>query len=100
MRFRNSARLDTGQVSDRRGMGGVPVALGGAGGLIGVIFLVIQLLAGGGGSGGNGLTVGGADNTDLAETCRTGQDANQREDCRIVGVVNSVQAFWQDRLTN
>ncbi|MBA2609403.1 MAG: neutral zinc metallopeptidase, partial [Actinobacteria bacterium] len=59
-----------------------------------VVFLVIQLL--GGGSGAN-LAIGGTetgDNTALSESCTTGDDANQRQDCRIVGVINSVQEYW------
>ena len=88
MRFGRGVELDTSQVSDRRGMG--PLAVGG-GGLVGIIVLVIQLLGGGGGT--SGLSLGEPD-TDLSSECRTGEDANQRQDCRIVGVVNSVQKFW------
>jgi len=71
-----------------------PVAAGG-GGIIGLIVLVFSLLNGGGG---DGLSVdspvGRLNESDLSSECQTGEDANQRDDCRIVGVVNSVQAFW------
>ena len=71
-------------------------AVAGGGGLVGIIVLVISLLNGGGG-GTTGLQLG-EPNTDLSGECQTGEDANQRDDCRIVGVVNSVQAFWTEKL--
>ena len=101
MRFRKDARLDTSQVSDRRGArGGLPMAIGGGGGIIGVIVLLVALFAGGGG-GNSALDLGtgigtGEDNADLSSECQTGEDANQRDDCRIVAVVNSVQKYWAD----
>jgi predicted metalloprotease len=109
MRFRRDAQLDPSQVEDQRGRGGrmpggLPVTLGGGGGLIGlVILLAVLFLGGGGGLGDLGQledqTVGpGTASSELQTECRTGEDANQREDCRIVGVVNSVQAYWQKTL--
>ncbi len=72
-------------------------------GAIGLSFLIFQLLAGSGGltsdtdsSGSIDLTQGEA--FDLSSKCRTGDDANQQEDCRVVGVINSVQPFWADEL--
>jgi uncharacterized protein len=110
MRFRRDAPLDTGQVTDLRGRrmrgpGGLAVGGGGLS-LVGlVIWLLISVLSnGGGGLGQLGplaqQTVGQSgqpsqvDTPSDLSTCRTGADANQRDDCRIVAVVNSVQKFW------
>src|ERR671918_1037047 len=103
MRFRRRARLDPGQVTDARGrrMGPGGLAAGGGGlGLVGLlIFLVITFLTGGEGLGQlaplEGQQVGQGDTpSEVSQECRTGQDANERQDCRIVAVVNSVQEFW------
>lgn len=110
MRFRKDAKLDPSQIDDRRGRGGampggVPVA--GGGGLIAIIALVLYLFLGGGGGGlggdlggltGQTVGPGSAPQSDLQTECQTGEDANQRDDCRIVAVVNSVQAYWAKTL--
>ncbi|MGB2962821.1 MAG: neutral zinc metallopeptidase, partial [Anaerolineales bacterium] len=103
MPFNEKKRLDPSQVQDRRGRGaGKTIAIGGGG--IGLVVLLVSLLL--------GVDLG--DLTDMvgvvpstSETiidevnnleaeCQTGADANTREDCRIVGFVNSIQAFWTD----
>src|SRR5690242_15353692 len=106
MRFRPGAKLDTGQVTDARGRSGGGLALGGGGlGVIGlVIYLLISLLGGGGGLGQlaplDQTRVGQSDTpSTISQDCRTGADANNREDCRIVAVVNSVQKFWNGVFT-
>jgi uncharacterized protein len=101
MRFRRGATLDTGQVTDVRGRRAGGLALGGGGlGIVGaIIFLAIYLLGGGGGLGQLGQldnqAVGQGDTpSTIDQDCRTGEDANTRDDCRVVAVVNSVQKFW------
>jgi uncharacterized protein len=116
VRFRRNAPLDTGQVTDLRGRrmggpGGMAVGGGGLGLVALVVWLLISLLSGGG----NGLgqlapldqeTVGASGQPSQVDTpsdlssCRTGEDANKRDDCRIVGVVNSVQKFWNGVFQN
>ena len=120
MKFDDDAKLDTGQIDDQRGnrsgggsgrsSGGLPGMGGGMGlpkgkmGIGGMILIAIVFLimakVGGGGNGTTtqlgGTTTGQGDNSKIAETCKTGVDANNRQDCRIVGVVNSAQKFWAD----
>ena len=128
MRFNDNSQLDTSQVEDRRGGGGGGgggggfslgrggLAAGGGGlGLLAIIVVVLinafsgnssstsggtgnilsQLSGGGTGAGGSGNTVS---NGTLAAECRTGADANTNDDCAVVGIVNSVQAFWSQQL--
>ena len=99
MRFRSGAQLDPSQVEDRRGRGGA-VAVGGGGlGVAGVVIYLVFALLGGGGAGTfdqlDGITAGTGSGTSSAELdCSSGADANERHDCRILGDVNSVQAYW------
>jgi predicted metalloprotease len=123
MTFKPGARLDPGQVRDLRGAGGrrglpgnfnfpgmgrgggggggmgIPAG-GGIGGIIVLVIVIVALayLSGGlGGSTPSGQTTGPISST-LQEECRTGADANARQDCRIVGYVNSIQAYWTEAL--
>jgi uncharacterized protein len=79
--------------------GGVAVG-GGAVGLVGLaIYLLIALLGGGGGLGQLGpldeQTVGRGDTpAEVSDQCADVEDINTRQDCRIVGDVNSIQSFW------
>ena len=100
MTFRRDVGLDPGQVTDRRGGGGGRrrggLAVGG--GLGGLVLLAIMLFTGVDLTGLAGIGGGGTENqpasSDLAEECRTGEDANERQDCRIVGAVNSLEEYW------
>jgi len=107
--FRDDAKLDTSQVEDfrgrrRMGKGGVAIGGGGIGLVVAllVIFLGGNLTGGDGGLGELGNLAGqsagtpASNNSDLAQECRTGADADELEDCRIVGYVNSIQSYWTD----
>jgi uncharacterized protein len=105
MTFRPGAPLDPSQVEDVRGrrIGGRGVAIGGGGGLGLILLLAYVLLGGNPGDLGSlsGQVIGdgggaGPASTTLANECKTGADANQREDCRILGYINSIQAYWTD----
>jgi uncharacterized protein len=108
MRFRPNARLDPSQVEDvRGGRGGLPgLAVGGGGlGVVGlIVYLLFALLSTGSSgplSGLDGSTVAQqSPGQALGSECRTGKDANTREDCRIVGYVNSIQSYWSSALAN
>jgi len=103
MSFNDRSRLDPSQVEDRRGRGaGTVIALGGGG--LGLIITIVAMLLGvnltdltGGGTGQMPVSTDvAAGNNDLNTQCQTGAEANARQDCRIVGFVNSIQSFWAD----
>jgi predicted metalloprotease len=108
MRFRPNARLDPSQVEDVRGRGGMPgLAVGGGGlGVVGlIVYILFALLSNGSGTG----PLGGLDGSTVAQQppgqvlgseCQTGADANTRDDCRIVGYINSIQSYWSTAMTN
>jgi hypothetical protein len=103
--FNPGARLDPSEVEDVRGsgrfgggigrMGGTPVIVGGGG--LGLLLTIAIIVLNSGILGGSSLSdvtgAGGPESSSLA-SCQTGADANARDDCRIVGFVDSVQAFW------
>ncbi|HSE82673.1 MAG TPA: neutral zinc metallopeptidase [Gaiellaceae bacterium] len=105
--FRDDAKLDTSQVEDLRGRrmrkGGLAVGGGGIGLIVTllIIFLGGNVTGGDGGLGELGNLAGQSAgmpsaSSELAQECRTGADADEREDCRIVGYVNSIQSYWTD----
>src|SRR3954451_22809025 len=98
MQFNDRATLDASQVEDRRGMGGGGMPGGGlvvGGGGLGLLVAIVAMLL--------GVNPYGSDPTQapsevqygqpaaapaqsqsgggLGQNCRTGADANQREDC-------------------
>jgi uncharacterized protein len=97
--FNDDARLDTSQITDRRGRG-PGIALGGGGlGIVGVILaLVLGVSPSDLTGGGSSQDTGSSTTSDLKQRCQTGADARRDEDCQIVLVVNSVQSYWATKL--
>ena len=85
--------------------GGMGLPLGG--GVVGLIVVVVLFLvmsgaldgllgsAPGPGPGAGAVEDARGGDT-LQRECVTGEDANRRDDCAIVGFVNSIQAYWTD----
>ena len=96
MKFNRRAKLDTDQVSDRRGgVSGRTMAVGG--GVGGILVALIALFTGqnvdfGGGGGDDQATTSQAGS--LESQCQTGADIETNPECRFVAYVTSVQDFW------
>ena len=120
MKFNPKARLDRGRVKDAgRGSGGgfpggssrrIPIPGGAAGGGIGGILIVVlivivnQFLSGDDGTGGAGASgyntsrLGDSADTGRYDNCKTGEDANDSQDCARVAVENSLTDYWESEL--
>ena len=99
MTFRRRADLDPGRVQDVRGrrIRGGGLAVGGG---LGTLILIAAVLLFGGDLGdlagiGGGLTEGPVGSQEISE-CQTGADANQRQDCRLLGTIQSLDAYWSE----
>lgn len=99
MSFNDDARLDPSQVEDVRGGRGGGLVIGGG---VGVVILIASLLLGFDPTAILQSTPSDTTNVDpnapSVADCKTGADANKREDCRIVGYVDSIQQYWSDEL--
>ena len=100
MTFRRDVDLDPGRVQDVRGrrVRGGGIALGGG---LGTIVIIALILLTGGNLGDilGGLGAAPAEGpvgSQLINECESGEQANERQDCRIVGVILSLDEYWAD----
>jgi uncharacterized protein len=105
MTFRRDVDLDPGRVRDVRGrrLRGSGLAVGG-GGVATLIVVALILLSGGDlgdilGGGLGAAPVEGPVGSQLINECETGADANERQDCRLVGAIQSLDAYWGEVFT-
>ena len=104
MTFKPDVNLDPGRVRDVRGrrVRGGGLAVGGG---LGTLVIVALILLTGGDLGdvigglGAAPPVEGPIGSQLINECDTGADANERQDCRLLGAVQSLDAYWSDTFT-
>jgi predicted metalloprotease len=114
--FSDDAKLDTSHIADERGQtsGGknkkkksghgtrnLLVYFAAGGGLVGILAIVaVSCVNNAVTSVLNGVVVGSgsSESVNLEKECKTGADANERDDCQVVATVNSVQAYWDEAL--
>ena len=94
MQYRDSAGLDSSQVtsSSGGGGGGGKLAVGGIGGLI--IVVLAMFLGFDPGALIGGTEAGPQQTTNQYAQCKTGADIEQNRDCRFVAYTNSIQSYW------
>lgn len=106
MSFNEGSQLDPTRVNDARGSGGgggrPGLAIGG--GIGGIIVLILGIILGpqalsGALAGDPALNTSEVQNAQGAEinSCTNGASANQREDCRILATVQSLDSYWKDQ---
>jgi predicted metalloprotease len=104
MSFDEGAGLDTSQVTGGGGGGRGGVVIGGGIGTLIIILLGAFFgvdLTGVVPSSTNPLdpsVTSGGQSSESFSQCKTGADANRDDTCRIIGTVNSVQAYWNEAL--
>ena len=107
MSFNDNVTLDTSQVRSGGGGGG-PGGMVVGGGIGGIIMLILALIFGinpgrrhrtaARRTEQGQVQAGGEQSDEAFAKCKTGADANTNTECRVIGTVNSVQAFWAREL--
>ena len=100
MTFRPDVKLDPGRVRDSRGrrLRGGGIAVGGGLGTLIIVALVL-LMGGNLGDITGGLGAAPAEGpitSEQIQECQSGTDANQRQDCRVIGTLLSLDEYWAE----